>query len=492
MRRMTMALGGVLAAAATVLATAPLAAAQATGNVFVVHGIPDTPVDVYVDGELALDDFEPGTFAGPVQLPAGPHDVAIFPADAEDDSGDPVLEAAAEVPAGGSVTLAAHLSEDGSPTLTAFVNDVTSVEAGQARLVVRHTAAAPAVDVLAGGAAVVSDLTNPNQTALNVPAGTVSAAVAAAGNHRARHRPGRPQPGGGHGHVRARHRVARGRHARPGGLHRVGPAQRPLRRALGRSVRGPVRLGRAGRTAGRQSRRAGPPGPVGGSAPRRRPPLNPLGTRPSRPSNGGREGWRVPRGPVLLLLAGLLWLSGCGAPAPLAPAVAPAPAPTTAAVPAAPAPVAAPSRVRLSGVDVDVPVVSVGVDDRGDMEVPEDVGTVGWYRFGPPPGSAAGSSVLSGHVDDRVQGRGAFYRLSDLATGDPVEVELVDGTVLQYRVNEGRADRQVGPAGRPAVRPRGRAAADPRHLRWRLRPGHQELPGQRRGHGGAHRRMRCR
>ncbi len=181
MRRMTMALGGVLAAAATVLATAPLAAAQATGNVFVVHGIPDTPVDVYVDGELALDDFAPGTFAGPVQLPAGPHDVAIFPADAEDDSGDAVLEAAAEVPAGGSVTLAAHLSEDGSETLTAFVNDVTSVEAGQARLVVRHTAAAPAVDVLAGGAAVVSDLTNPNQTALNVPAGTVSAAVAAAG-----------------------------------------------------------------------------------------------------------------------------------------------------------------------------------------------------------------------------------------------------------------------------------------------------------------------
>ncbi len=107
---------------------------------------------------------------------------------------------------------------------------------------------------------------------------------------------------------------------------------------------------------------------------------------------------------------------------------------------------AAPSRVRLSGVDVDVPVVSVGVDDRGDMAVPEDVGTVGWYRFGPPPGSAAGSSVLSGHVDDRVQGRGAFYRLSDLATGDPVEVELVDGTLLQFRVKKvERIDKSVLP-----------------------------------------------
>ena len=52
---------------------------------------------------------------------------------------------------------------------------------GKARLVVRHTAAAPAVDVLAGGAPVVKNLTNPNQKALVVPAGTVSAAVAAAG-----------------------------------------------------------------------------------------------------------------------------------------------------------------------------------------------------------------------------------------------------------------------------------------------------------------------
>lgn len=181
MRRMTMALGGVLAAAATVLATAPLAAAQGTGTVFVVHGIPDTPVDVYVDDALAIDDFQPGTTEGPIQLPVGARAVQVFAADAEDNSGDPLLEATAELTAGANVTLAAHLTEDGEPALTPFVNDVTSVEAGQARLVVRHTAAAPAVDVLAGGAAVVSDLTNPNQTALNVPAGTVSASVAAAG-----------------------------------------------------------------------------------------------------------------------------------------------------------------------------------------------------------------------------------------------------------------------------------------------------------------------
>jgi LPXTG-site transpeptidase (sortase) family protein len=69
------------------------------------------------------------------------------------------------------------------------------------------------------------------------------------------------------------------------------------------------------------------------------------------------------------------------------------------------------------------------------MEVPFDVATVGWYRFGPGPGSGSGSAVLSGHVDDREQGFGAFHRLGDLAPGDPVAVELADGgRTLTYRV----------------------------------------------------------
>jgi LPXTG-site transpeptidase (sortase) family protein len=37
-------------------------------------------------------------------------------------------------------------------------------------------------------------------------------------------------------------------------------------------------------------------------------------------------------------------------------------------------------------------------------------------------------------VDDRVQGRGAFYALTDLAEGDRVEVDLADGGVVAYEV----------------------------------------------------------
>jgi hypothetical protein len=180
MRRLTLALGGLLAAAATTWG-ATAAAAQETASVYVVHGIPDTPVDVYVDGARVLDDFQPGADAGPVDVPAGSREVAVFPADAADGSGSPLLSASPEVPAGGNVTLVAHLTESGQPTVTPFVNDVSSVPAGQARLVVRHTAAAPAVDVLAGGSPVINGLANPNEQALEVPAGTISAAVAPAG-----------------------------------------------------------------------------------------------------------------------------------------------------------------------------------------------------------------------------------------------------------------------------------------------------------------------
>ena len=181
MRRPVLAVAAAVLASGTLLATAPAALAQETGTVYVVHGIPDTPVDVYVDGQRALDDFAPGTNQGPVDLPAGPREIAIFPADAPDGTGEPLLSATATVPAGGNATVVAHLTATGEPTVTPFVNDITDVPAGQARLVVRHTAAAPAVDILAGGSAVVSGLTNPNEEALEVPAGTVSAAVAAAG-----------------------------------------------------------------------------------------------------------------------------------------------------------------------------------------------------------------------------------------------------------------------------------------------------------------------
>ncbi len=172
--------------AGAALVVAPLAvvgsASAATGmaQVTVVHGIPDTPVDVYVDGAKALSDFTFKTVTGPISLPAGPHDVAVRKA-GDPKSAAPILKATATLTAGENATIVANLTADGKPALTPFVNPSTAVPSSMGRLVVRHTAAAPAVDVLAGGKAVISGLTNPKSASLMVPAGTVAASVAAAG-----------------------------------------------------------------------------------------------------------------------------------------------------------------------------------------------------------------------------------------------------------------------------------------------------------------------
>jgi sortase (surface protein transpeptidase) len=92
-----------------------------------------------------------------------------------------------------------------------------------------------------------------------------------------------------------------------------------------------------------------------------------------------------------------------------------------------------PARVTVPSLGVDAPVDAVGIDPDGQMELPEDVARVGWYRFGPEPG-AVGSAVLAGHVDDREQGPGALFRLRDAAVGDELTVTDAAGTATRWRV----------------------------------------------------------
>lgn len=175
-------LAASLGAAAVIWAGLAVPAYAADGvKLSVLHAVPGLTVDVYVNGERTLDDFKPGTLAGPLDLDAGSYEVAITAGDAEDDSDPAIGPVDLDLKAGGNYTAVAHLEEGGDPTATLFTNDTSKTDAGQGRLTVRHTAAAPAVDVLAGGDAVVSDLTNPDEKVLNLDAGTIEASVAAAG-----------------------------------------------------------------------------------------------------------------------------------------------------------------------------------------------------------------------------------------------------------------------------------------------------------------------
>jgi Domain of unknown function (DUF4397) len=170
-----------MAVAATALVASFGAAAQANAaSVTVVHGVPGLTVDVYVNGEVTLEGFEPGTVTDPLELPAGEYEIAIREAGAAPDS-DPAISGSATVEDTTNATIVAHLDEAGAPTLSVFVNDVSQVAAGQSRLSVRHTAAAPAVDVLADGSVLVENLANPDEATAEVPAASYSVAVAPTG-----------------------------------------------------------------------------------------------------------------------------------------------------------------------------------------------------------------------------------------------------------------------------------------------------------------------
>lgn len=93
-----------------------------------------------------------------------------------------------------------------------------------------------------------------------------------------------------------------------------------------------------------------------------------------------------------------------------------------------------PRQLRLPSLGVEAPVVDVGLEDNGSMEIPHDIATVGWYELGVAPGATAGTAVIAGHVDSREQGRGALWDLRTMDVDDVVEVEHADGSVSEWRV----------------------------------------------------------
>jgi LPXTG-site transpeptidase (sortase) family protein len=80
-----------------------------------------------------------------------------------------------------------------------------------------------------------------------------------------------------------------------------------------------------------------------------------------------------------------------------------------------------------------LPVDAVGVAKDGQMALPPDPKTIGWYKFGPTPTDAKGSVVLGGHLDSREYGVGPLVRLRKLRPGDAVELKAGNRSV-RYRV----------------------------------------------------------
>lgn len=82
------------------------------------------------------------------------------------------------------------------------------------------------------------------------------------------------------------------------------------------------------------------------------------------------------------------------------------------------------------------PIDFVQLTDQGSLIPPTDVSRLGWYSASAIPGEkgAAGSSVITGHVNEVDQGDGYAARFADLKAGDTVTVK-VDGESRDFTVS---------------------------------------------------------
>lgn len=92
-----------------------------------------------------------------------------------------------------------------------------------------------------------------------------------------------------------------------------------------------------------------------------------------------------------------------------------------------------PARLQIPAIDVDAPVDPAGLLDNGDMDVPNDIVSTGWFEDGYMPGQP-GNSVIAGHVDGK-NGPAVFYDIGKLTTGDEIIVTAEDGTKLVFVVD---------------------------------------------------------
>lgn len=152
-----------------------------TAEVSVLHAVPNTPVDVYLNHKRILNDFKPGTLAGPLSVKAGTYTVTITAATAKNDRHPIIGPAKLKFHSARSYTVVAHLTASGKPTATSYLNTIKKTPKGDGRIIVRHDAAAPAVDILVNGKVAMKHLTNPKQSKADIKAGTYSVAVALAG-----------------------------------------------------------------------------------------------------------------------------------------------------------------------------------------------------------------------------------------------------------------------------------------------------------------------
>ncbi|MEU1404925.1 class F sortase [Streptomyces sp. NPDC005728] len=123
-------------------------------------------------------------------------------------------------------------------------------------------------------------------------------------------------------------------------------------------------------------------------------------------------------------------------------------------------PFSAADRVRIPAIQVDAPVMPVGMDERGWVGAPppDNPNLAGWFTGAVSPGEK-GTAVIVGHVDNK-KGPAVFYGLGSLQKGSRVDVLRKDGKTAVFEIygvevfakSSFPSDRVYGAKGTPELR----------------------------------------
>lgn len=99
-----------------------------------------------------------------------------------------------------------------------------------------------------------------------------------------------------------------------------------------------------------------------------------------------------------------------------------------------------PVRLVIPAINVDAQIQYLGVNSKGEMEVPSNTADVGWFKLGPRPGEK-GSAVIAGHLNGENGEDGVFANLDKLKQGDLIYIKSLTFRVFKTQTyDSGYAD----------------------------------------------------
>ncbi|MEU8598985.1 class F sortase [Streptomyces globisporus] len=112
---------------------------------------------------------------------------------------------------------------------------------------------------------------------------------------------------------------------------------------------------------------------------------------------------------------------------------------------------APPVCIRIPAIGLDQALIGLRVQQDGRLGVPDEPAPIGWWSYGPRPGSP-GATVIVGHVDSAT-GPGAFHGLSMLDPGDKATLMRDDLSTITSRSGPFASTRRTSSPTARSTRP---------------------------------------